>query len=127
MRKRMSDSDLRKETAWRRKVTAKIQKWVESDETTLGAWTPVVERIVTRRVVNLVTFTRFFFPDAGPELFDVEDAAALIVMPRWAALKLFKKLYRGGPGISSALEADDVKDINMDWFHPYPKYTDSRF
>lgn len=72
-----------------------------------------------RRLDKLDSFIRVFFPEAhrtGSPI-AVDDAAALIVMPRAAALKLSRRMFRGGGGIAADLQAEDLT-WNMDWFTP---------
>ena len=73
--------------------------------------------IIVSRLQRLEDLVYSLFPDAPSEPFAVDDAAALIVLPRSDALRLARKLFGGGQGIARDLQANDIS-FNMDWFRP---------
>jgi len=102
-------------TAWRLDALAQIKQWVEENDQ--GPYDKFAHKIVLKHFQKLETFIWAFFPDAPPAPFDSYDAAALIVLPRYEALRLARKLFGGGPGITKDLQADDLW-FNLDWFRP---------
>lgn len=103
------------DTQWRRDTLAQVRRWIE--ENNQGPWDDRTYNIVIKRLDKLVLFVRSFFPEVGPAPFDPWDAAALIVLPKHQALRLARRLFGGGPGITKDLQTDDLW-FNMDWFRP---------
>jgi hypothetical protein len=108
------------DTAWRREILDQIKSWVE--ESWAAENVPQAERhypynTIIKRLSQLMTFIRVFFPETTAAPFDAYDAAALIVLPRWQALRLARKLFGGGPGIAKDLHEEDLS-YNMNWFRP---------
>lgn len=113
--KRWTQKERDANTTWRLGALAQIEAWVWNNDQ--GPYDKVARAVVIRRFAKLESFVWAFFPDAAPAPFATWDAAALIVLPRYQALRLAEKLFRGGPGICKELEASDI-DFNMDWFRP---------
>jgi len=110
------------DTAWRREILDQIKTWVEENYAAQNV--PQAERhypykTIIGKLSQLMTFLHVFFPEAktAAEPFAAYDAAALIVLPRWQAVRLARKLFGGGPGIAKDLRAEDLS-YNMDWFTP---------
>lgn len=103
------------DTKWRRDTIDQVRSWVEANRQ--GPWDERMHNLVIKRLTKLVSFVRSFFPEAGPAPFDPWDAAALIVLPRQQALRLARRLFGGGPGITKELQVEDLS-FNTDWFRP---------
>jgi hypothetical protein len=102
-------------TAWRLAALSQIKQWVEDNSQ--GPYDKVTNNVVIKRFARLEQFIWALFPDAPAAPFAPEDAAALIVLPRWKALAFARRMFGAGPGIAKDLIADDL-DFNMDWFWP---------
>jgi hypothetical protein len=100
---------------FRRQVIDQIKRWVEEEGQ--GPWDDRTYNAVVKRLTKLVSFVQSFFPGTDEEGLDPRSAAALIVLPHRQALALARRAFRGGPGISGDLEAEDLT-YNMDWFRP---------
>ena len=105
--------------AWREAAEAQAIEWA-AEAFPGERWDAATSRVFNRRLDKLDDFLRFFFRaeyELNPVLFDSYDGAALVILPRAAGLRLARRLFGGGPGISGDLQKEDLS-WNMDWFRP---------
>ena len=106
---------------WQRSAINQIRQWTKEEGINFDKTT---EAVVRRRWLRLDNFLKFFFEEdykKYPVLFDANDAAAMIILPKYKAVKIARSLFHSGPGIAGNLQAEDIT-WNMDWFSPssYP-------
>ena len=100
--------------SWRRNTLDQIEAWARANN---QEWDARYRGWTMKRLDKLVLFLRSFFDHDPQDVIGHEDAAALIVMPKPAALRLARRLFRTGKGLASDLHAEDLW-FNMDWFVP---------
>lgn len=115
MTKRKNKKWLDANTAWHLAVLELIEQWVHSNRQ--GPYDETAKKIAMKRLMKLEDFVSHFFPEADPAPFDIQDAAGLVLLPKYSALRLARKLFGGGPGIAGDLKLEDLT-YNLDWFQP---------
>jgi hypothetical protein len=96
---------------WRSKVLQLIAGWAEHENG--RGLDAVSRRVVLRRFARLERRVSFYYPGHAPAPFAAEDAAALVVAPRWAANKLVRRMFD-----TNRIDSSILDGINMDWVMP---------
>lgn len=112
-RKMLSKKWLEENIAWRVAALQLIKRWARD------AGQPVDDaafKIIVKRFQKLEDYIRILYPDHHPAPFAVEDAAALIVAPRYLAKRIISTLFD-----RSLWEPEWTSNFNLDWFTP-PTY-----
>lgn len=108
------EREIQEAVSWRSQVLHQIKEWL----VVADPKSAFPSRTIMSRLDRLESFLRAFFKHSWDSpVISTEDAAGLIVMPKHAALKLARRLFRGGDGIAADLHAEDLT-WNMDWFQP---------
>lgn len=110
-----------------RGVSAEFEAWhkalIEHAHAVVKAASPderldqATKNVIQRRVIKLEALISFFYRDEGYPYqmapFAVDDAAALILWKRPAAVRLARRLL---PKIPKDMVEEWLQTINMDWF-----------
>ena len=99
---------------WGLSVVNLIEHWVHDNNQ--GPYDLVTSKVVRKRLGLLDDFIRHGYDDIPSHPMDIQDAAALIVLPRPHAFVLAQKLFSGARGWER-VEPEDLT-FNLDWFYP---------